>query len=65
MSIEPIRTRKCPICGRKTELDYRPFCSKRCAEIDLSRWLSGAYAIPVKDDDDEDGRGTEPSETGD
>ena len=55
MSIEPIRTRKCPICGRKTELAYRPFCSKRCADVDLGRWLSGAYAVPVKDDDDEDG----------
>jgi endogenous inhibitor of DNA gyrase (YacG/DUF329 family) len=34
---------------------YRPFCSKRCADIDLNRWLSGVYAVPVKDDEDEDG----------
>ena len=34
----------------------RPFCSRRCADVDLSRWLKGAYAIPVADDDaDEDG----------
>lgn len=47
---------KCPICERPTVQDYRPFCSRRCADVDLARWLRGAYAIPVKDgDDDEDG----------
>jgi endogenous inhibitor of DNA gyrase (YacG/DUF329 family) len=37
---------KCPICGRSTEHQYRPFCSRRCADVDLSRWLRGAYAVP-------------------
>jgi hypothetical protein len=37
---------KCPICGRATEHAHRPFCSRRCADVDLSRWLRGAYAIP-------------------
>ncbi|MGE3625655.1 MAG: DNA gyrase inhibitor YacG [Hyphomicrobiales bacterium] len=37
---------KCPICGKPRDEKYRPFCSKRCADVDLSRWLSGAYAIP-------------------
>ncbi len=37
---------KCPICGNPTEQEYRPFCSRRCADVDLSRWLRGAYAIP-------------------
>ena len=37
---------KCPICGRPGVPDYRPFCSRRCADVDLARWLSGAYAIP-------------------
>lgn len=60
MSIEPIRTRTCPICGHKAELNYRPFCSKRCADVDLGRWLAGAYAIPVQEADDEDGDDTEP-----
>jgi uncharacterized protein len=46
---------KCPICERASDAHYRPFCSRRCADIDLSRWLSGAYAIPVRADDDEDG----------
>ena len=34
---------------------FKPFCSKRCADIDLNRWLSGVYAVPVKETDDEDG----------
>jgi len=58
---KPATTAKCPICGRSTETDYRPFCSRRCADVDLSRWLSGAYAIPARPDDDEDGESTEPS----
>lgn len=38
---------KCPVCeSRMAMLDYRPFCSKRCADVDLSRWLKGNYAIP-------------------
>ena len=45
----------CPICGKPVDEKYRPFCSKRCADIDLNRWLSGVYAVPVKDDEDEDG----------
>ena len=44
----------CPVCGRPTDPDYRPFCSRRCADVDLSRWLRGAYAIP-DDADSEDG----------
>ena len=46
----------CPICGEPTALNFRPFCSRRCADVDLSRWVKGAYAIPVTDADaDEDG----------
>jgi endogenous inhibitor of DNA gyrase (YacG/DUF329 family) len=36
---------RCPICGRPTEAETRPFCSRRCADIDLSRWLGGVYAV--------------------
>lgn len=36
----------CPICGKTPDPKYRPFCSRRCADIDLGRWLSGRYAIP-------------------
>ena len=46
---------KCPICGKAAEQAFKPFCSKRCSDIDLNRWLSGVYAVPVKEDDDEDG----------
>ncbi|HRY05998.1 MAG TPA: DNA gyrase inhibitor YacG [Hyphomicrobiaceae bacterium] len=47
---------KCPICGELTARDFRPFCSRRCADVDLARWLKGVYAIPVTDADaDEDG----------
>jgi endogenous inhibitor of DNA gyrase (YacG/DUF329 family) len=45
----------CPICGKSVEAAFKPFCSKRCADIDLNRWLSGVYAVPTKDDEDEDG----------
>lgn len=45
--------RKCPICGRPAEPDRRPFCSKRCADLDLQRWFSGAYAVPVIEDEAE------------
>ena len=42
--------RRCPICGRPTDPEFRPFCSRRCRELDLGRWLSGAYAIPAAED---------------
>jgi hypothetical protein len=44
--------RSCPICGKPTIERFRPFCSKRCADVDLNRWLSGSYAIPVTEDDE-------------
>ena len=37
----------CPICGKPTDPAIRPFCSKRCADIDLNRWLGGQYRIPT------------------
>ncbi len=39
--------RKCPICHQAAQLSYKPFCSKRCSDVDLNRWLKGSYAIPV------------------
>ncbi|SFJ19512.1 DNA gyrase inhibitor YacG [Albimonas pacifica] len=44
----------CPICRKPTVQAYRPFCSKRCADVDLARWLNGAYAIPAVEEDDPD-----------
>jgi endogenous inhibitor of DNA gyrase (YacG/DUF329 family) len=46
---------KCPICGEPTEYESRPFCSRRCANIDLYRWFSGRYAVASREDEDEDG----------
>ena len=49
---------KCPTCGRRAAAErYRPFCSARCADVDLGRWFSGRYAIPTTEPehDDEDG----------
>jgi hypothetical protein len=47
--------RPCPICGKPSVPGSRPFCSKRCADIDLHRWLGGVYAIPVRSDESESG----------
>jgi endogenous inhibitor of DNA gyrase (YacG/DUF329 family) len=38
----------CPICGKAPEEKYRPFCSRRCADVDLGRWLTGSYAIAAE-----------------
>ncbi len=44
-------TKRCPICGKPAQHETRPFCSKRCADLDLHRWLGGHYAIPVVEED--------------
>lgn len=43
---------KCPNCGKPRDDKFKPFCSKRCADVDLSRWLNGSYAIPAAETDD-------------
>lgn len=43
---------KCPTCGKPAEPDHRPFCSRRCADVDLNRWLSGRYVVPAAENDD-------------
>jgi uncharacterized protein len=56
MNEAAISTKKCPICGKPAEQQFRPFCSKRCADVDLNRWLSGVYAVPaVEQDESSDG----------
>lgn len=42
----------CPICQRKAVAEFRPFCSRRCADVDLARWMGGGYAIPSDDPED-------------
>ncbi len=57
--VEPLRkTRPCPECSRPSVREHYPFCSERCRNLDLNRWLSGSYAIPARaDDEDEDDKG--------
>ena len=51
---------RCPVCGAPAEAALRPFCSVRCADVDLSRWLHGVYAIAGgQQDADEDGDDTQ------
>jgi len=45
---------RCPICGRPRDEKFKPFCSKRCADIDLARWLEGRYVIPGPENDETD-----------
>ena len=40
---------RCPICRKPAAPASRPFCSKRCADVDLHRWLAGAYAVPAEE----------------
>ena len=59
----------CPICGKPAAEKHAPFCSSRCADVDLNRWLKGTYAIPAVETDEEDetgqgaagGAGTDPA----
>ena len=44
----------CPNCGEDTLKPFRPFCSKRCADVDLAKWLNGSYAVPSQREEDID-----------
>lgn len=57
MSGEPIRLRPrrpCPICGKPSLQKFHPFCSNRCAQVDLNRWLGGHYVVPTDETPGED-----------
>ena len=60
---DSVVSRRCPTCEAPTQHHFRPFCSKRCQDLDLGRWLRGAYRIPTEEgpaegpaegDDDDD-----------
>ncbi|MCO5131832.1 MAG: DNA gyrase inhibitor YacG [Xanthobacteraceae bacterium] len=51
---KPAEAKPCPICGREATARSRPFCSERCRDVDLNRWLSGSYVVPGRDTDPED-----------
>lgn len=44
----------CPVCGKESQPGYRPFCSRRCADVDLGRWLTGSYALPGPEAEEEE-----------
>ena len=46
--------KKCPICGKPANDASKPFCSERCRDVDLNRWLSGSYVVPGRPEADED-----------
>jgi endogenous inhibitor of DNA gyrase (YacG/DUF329 family) len=45
---------KCPVCGKPADAKYQPFCTKRCADIDLGRWLKEGYRVPTDEAPGED-----------
>ena len=49
-NIVHLRDGKCPICGKIRVQKYRPFCSKRCANLDLGQWFNEDYYIPTEED---------------
>jgi endogenous inhibitor of DNA gyrase (YacG/DUF329 family) len=64
MSVAEPLAGSCPICGKAPEGAYKPFCSKRCADVDLQRWLSGAYVIPGEPEDGADAEARPPRDEG-
>jgi hypothetical protein len=48
------KVRRCPICGRPASDETQPFCSPRCRDVDLHRWLSGHYVVPGSENDEEE-----------
>lgn len=49
----PMRpTKPCPVCEKPSDRTHFPFCSKRCADVDLNRWLSGVYVVPGTPDEE-------------
>ena len=62
MSDTTPRLAPCPICGKLPVTQFKPFCSKRCSDVDLNRWLKGVYAVPTDEPagDDDGGDRREP-----
>ena len=56
---------KCPICGRERAERFKPFCSKRCADLDLLRWLKEGYAIPAREEPEDEKDGAPPAPAND
>jgi uncharacterized protein len=54
-SSRAVAAKPCPICGKAATEQSRPFCSDRCRDVDLNRWLSGSYVVPARADEDDEG----------
>ena len=48
-NVVPLKPQKCPMCGKVAVVKYKPFCSKRCADLDLGKWLGEGYRVPTDD----------------
>ena len=60
-NVTPLRPKRpCPECGKPSARGHYPFCSARCKDVDLNRWLSGAYVIPARDSESEEEGETPP-----
>ena len=55
-AVRKTSSQACPICGKTTDIAFKPFCSKRCADVDLGRWLGERYVVtePLAPDDEAD-----------
>lgn len=53
-TVTPFMGRKCPLCSKPASKDHRPFCSKRCADLDLGQWLNEGYRVPTDEEPDLD-----------
>ena len=47
--VVPLKGGQCPMCGKRRVQEYRPFCSKRCADLDLGKWFNEDYRIPAEE----------------
>jgi len=64
MTDAPASARACPICRKPAQASYTPFCSKRCADVDLQRWFSGSYVIPGEPQGEAEDRARWPDDEG-
>jgi uncharacterized protein len=51
------RATACPICGKRSSPEHRPFCSQRCVTIDLARWIAGDYRVPTEEGPEQEEEG--------
>jgi endogenous inhibitor of DNA gyrase (YacG/DUF329 family) len=56
----PAGAHHCPICGKRSSPQHQPFCSRRCANIDLGRWLKGSYRVEIEEPAEDGSEANEP-----